>query len=60
MRIELALTLCFALTLGACQSARFGGSGPVAGGPVYNAPQALEPSVAAPSGVVSSESSAAS
>ena len=55
MRTGLALILCSALALGACQSSRFGGAGPIAGGPVYNAPQALEPSVAAPSGVVSSE-----
>jgi Protease inhibitor Inh len=55
MRIGLTLALCSALALGACQSARFGGPGPVVGGPVYNAPQILEPSVAAPSGVVSSE-----
>ena len=56
MRIGLALTLCSLVALGACQSARFGGPGPLArGGPVYNAPQPLEPSVAAPSGVVSSE-----
>ncbi|HZB37137.1 MAG TPA: AprI/Inh family metalloprotease inhibitor [Beijerinckiaceae bacterium] len=56
MRIGLALTLCSLIALGGCQSARFGGPGPVAsGGPVYTAPQVLEPTVAAPSGVVSSE-----
>jgi hypothetical protein len=56
MRIGLALALCSLVALGACQSARFGGGpGPLAGGPVYNAPQPLEPSVAAPSGVISSE-----
>ena len=56
MRIGLALTLGSALALGACQSSRFGGPGPFAsGGPVYNTPQPSEPTVAAPSGVVSSE-----
>jgi Protease inhibitor Inh len=56
MRIGLALTLCSALALNACGSSRFGGPGPImSGGPVYNTPQPLEPTVAAPSGVVSSE-----
>jgi hypothetical protein len=56
MRIGLALILCSALALGACQSSRFDRGGPVvSGGPVYNTPQVLEPTVAAPSGAVVSE-----
>jgi hypothetical protein len=55
MRIWLALSLSCALALGACQSARFGSAGPVATGPVYNAPQQLDPTMAAPSGVVTAE-----
>jgi hypothetical protein len=56
MRIGLALTLCSALALGACGSSRLGGPTAIASaGPVYNAPQPMEPVVAAPSGAVSSE-----
>ena len=59
MRIGLALTLCSALSLGACGSSRLGAPGPVVStGPVYNAPApgpVVEPGLAAPSGAVSAE-----
>jgi len=49
------LILTAALALGACQSARLGGSTPtVARAPVANAPGPLEPVEAVPSGIVSS------
>jgi hypothetical protein len=59
MRTGLTLALCSALALGACQSSRFDGPGPLATtGPVYNAPSpgpVIEPGLAAPSGPVTSE-----
>jgi hypothetical protein len=51
-----AAILAAVLALGACQTARFGGSGPVASaGPVYNTPEMMEEVPAAPSGAVTAE-----
>ena len=57
-RAATAATLVAMLALGACQTARFGGSGQVASaapGPVYNTPEMMEEVPAAPSGAVTAQ-----
>jgi hypothetical protein len=55
-RAATAAILVAVMALGACQTARFGGSGPVASaGPVYNTPEMMEEVSAAPSGAVTAE-----
>jgi hypothetical protein len=55
-RAATAAILVAVMALGACQTARFGGSGPVASaGPVYNTPEMMEEVPAAPSGAVTAE-----
>jgi hypothetical protein len=57
--IGLGITLCAALAVSACGSARLntgtGARAAVRPAPVYNAPEEVEPAPAAPSGAVSSE-----
>jgi hypothetical protein len=57
-RAATAATLAAVVALGACQTARFSGSAPVASvgpGPVYNTPEMVEDGMAAPSGAVTAQ-----